>query len=170
MKHFRLFTLIAVVLVAGLGNAQPGRANLAATAAASTPPDGPPFPISIDVTVENRGQTESLPGNLELVTKDAPRAEAASTGVVAFSFDGQQFHLSNLRDAAAASASNDAEKARLTKLVADLTKSVATLEGRLNNPGYADKAPPHMVQQSRDQLAKAKAELATAQATLGTLA
>jgi valyl-tRNA synthetase len=108
--------------------------------------------------------------NLELVTKDAPRAEAASTGVVAFSFDGQQFHLSNLRDAAAAGASNDAEKARLTKLVADLTKSVATLEGRLNNPGYADKAPPHMVQQSKDQLAKAKAELATAQATLGTLA
>jgi valyl-tRNA synthetase len=107
--------------------------------------------------------------NLEVITKDAPRAEAASTGVVAFSFDGQQFHLTNLRDAAAAGASNDAEKARLTKLVADLTKSVATLEGRLNNPGYADKAPPHMVQQSKDQLAKAKAELATAQATLGTL-
>ncbi len=74
MKHFRLFTLIAVVLVAGLGNAQPGRANLAATAAASTPPDGPPFPISIDVTVENRGQTESLPGNLELVTKPSVTA------------------------------------------------------------------------------------------------
>jgi len=107
--------------------------------------------------------------NLETISKDAPKPEAAATGVVAFSFDGHPFHLSNLRDAAAAGASNDAEKARLTKLVADLTKSVATLEGRLNNPGYADKAPPHMVQQSRDQLAKAKAELATAQATLGTL-
>lgn len=107
--------------------------------------------------------------NLELLTKDAPKPEAAANGVVAFSFDGHPFHLSNLRDAAAAGASNDAEKARLTKLVADLTKSVATLEGRLNNPGYADKAPPHMVQQSKDQLAKAKAELATAQATLGTL-
>ena len=107
--------------------------------------------------------------NLETISKDAPKPEAAATGVVAFSFDGHPFHLSNLRDAAAAGASNDAEKARLTKLVADLTKSVATLEGRLNNPGYADKAPPHMVQQSKDQLAKAKAELATAQATLGTL-
>lgn len=107
--------------------------------------------------------------NLETISKEAPKPEVAATGVVAFSFDGHPFHLSNLREAAAPGASNDAEKARLTKLVADLTKSVATLEGRLNNPGYADKAPPHMVQQSKDQLAKAKAELATAQATLGTL-
>jgi|JI10StandDraft_1071094.scaffolds.fasta_scaffold149794_5 hypothetical protein len=71
MKRFRLFTLIVAVLVsAGLGNAQPGaRPNLSATAAASTPPDGPPYPITIDVTVENRGQTDSAPGNLELITK-----------------------------------------------------------------------------------------------------
>ncbi len=74
MKRFRLFTLIMVVLIAGLGNTQPGRSYLAATAAASTPPDGPPFPISIDVTVENRGQTDSLPGNLELVTKPSVTA------------------------------------------------------------------------------------------------
>ena len=55
-----------------------------------------------------------------------------------------------------------AEKARLTKLVADLEKSVATFEGRLANPGYAAKAPPAMVQQTKDQMEKAKAELVAA--------
>ena len=33
------------------------------------------------------------------------------------------------------------------------------MEKRLANPGYSEKAPPAMVQQTRDQLAKAKAEL-----------
>ncbi|MEO1512825.1 MAG: hypothetical protein AAFU70_12190, partial [Planctomycetota bacterium] len=34
-----------------------------------------------------------------------------------------------------------AEKERLAKELADLDKSIKNLEGRLNNPGYVDKAP-----------------------------
>jgi valyl-tRNA synthetase len=97
----------------------------------------------------------------------------APAGAVSFAQGGVQLSLSDLHDAAAegngADAPKHAEKARLEKLVADLSKSIATLEGRLNNPGYADKAPPAMVQQSRDQLAKAKGELAAAQAALAAL-
>ncbi len=47
----------------------------------------------------------------------------------------------------------DAEKQRLTKALAEAEKSIGALNGRLNNKGYTDKAPAHLVQQTRDQLA-----------------
>ena len=66
-SHYSFF--VALVFL-GLAQAQTApRAYVSATAAASTPPDGPPFPISVDVTVENRGQADSAPGSLELVLK-----------------------------------------------------------------------------------------------------
>lgn len=66
----RSLSFVVVLIVACVAGAQTTpRAYLVTTAAASTPPNGPPFPIFIDVTVENRGQADSLPGNLELVTK-----------------------------------------------------------------------------------------------------
>ena len=100
---------------------------------------------------------------------------AQPSGAVAITFEGKQLFLSNLRDAAAAAAPgatgsvNDAERERLTKLIADSEKSIATLEGRLNNPGYAQKAPPAMVKQTQDQLAKAKADRDAAKAALAAL-
>ena len=81
---------------------------------------------------------------------------------VAFAFDGAEWRLSDLTDAVDAAS----ERTRLTKAIADLDKSIATLDGRLSNPGYADKAPAHMVQQTRDQLNKAKAERDAAKNTL----
>ncbi|MFA7236978.1 MAG: valine--tRNA ligase [Phycisphaeraceae bacterium] len=55
----------------------------------------------------------------------------------------------------------EAEKQRLGKRLAELEKSRSALIGRLNNKGYADKAPAHLVQQTRDQLAQVEAELAS---------
>ncbi|ODT57971.1 hypothetical protein ABS71_19190 [bacterium SCN 62-11] len=74
--NLRLSILLwAVLIVSNVGLAQPAaRPYISATAAASTPPDGPPYPISIDVTVENRGQAESAPSSLELVTKPSVTA------------------------------------------------------------------------------------------------
>ena len=65
----------------------------------------------------------------------------------------------------------DAEKesARLTKRVAELEKNVKSLQGRLNNKGYTDKAPAHLVQQTRDQLADAEKELASVKEQLAGL-
>lgn len=80
----------------------------------------------------------------------------------AFTFEAREFRLSELADAADPAA----EKDRLTKVVAEKTKLIATLEARLANPGYAQKAPPHMVQQTRDELAKAQAERDAAQAAM----
>ncbi len=112
---------------------------------------------------------------LERVSIEVKPAELP--GSIAIMFDSCEYRLSNLRDETAASggggengsAGNAAERARLQKLEADLTKSIGTLEGRLGNPGYADRAPAAMVQQTRDQLAKAKADLAAAKDALARL-
>ncbi|USN99604.1 MAG: class I tRNA ligase family protein [Phycisphaeraceae bacterium] len=96
------------------------------------------------------GLVESL-ANLHTVTTDAPDGAAA-----AFTLDGVEHRLSDLADAVDASA----ERERLEKERADLEKSVKALEGRLNNPGYTEKAPAHLVQQTRDQHTQAQADLA----------
>jgi valyl-tRNA synthetase len=99
-------------------------------------------------------------GGLEAITSAAPNGPSAT-----FTLDGAEYKLSNLADAV----DEGAEKARIQKQIADLEKSVTTLEARLANPGYADRAPPAMVQQSRDQLAKVQADLAAAKASLAKL-
>ena len=55
----------------------------------------------------------------------------------------------------------DEEKAAAAKQqqIAELQKSITALKARLDNPSYADKAPPALVQQTRDQLAEAEAKL-----------
>ena len=53
-----------------------------------------------------------------------------------------------------------AEAGRLARERADLEKKIKTLRGRLENKGYTDKAPPHLVQQTRDELSSAEVELA----------
>lgn len=70
----RLFLpLLGVALVGGLlAQAQPTpRANVFITASASTPQNQTPYRITVEVTVENRGQADSTAGNLELVLKPA---------------------------------------------------------------------------------------------------
>jgi valyl-tRNA synthetase len=57
----------------------------------------------------------------------------------------------------------DAEKARDAKKKETLTKEREALIARLANPSYADKAPAHLVQQTRDKLAAVEAELAKLQ-------
>lgn len=115
-----------------------------------------------DLSGYESGRTiiESLAG-LASISTDAPTGPS-----VPLNLGSASYQLSDLADAV----DESAEKGRLDKQIADLTKSITTLEGRLGNPGYTDKAPPHMVQQTRDQLTKAQAELAaatTARSSLG---
>ncbi|MYM63062.1 valine--tRNA ligase [Pseudomaricurvus sp. HS19] len=46
-----------------------------------------------------------------------------------------------------------AETARLTKEIDKLQKDMARVEGKLNNPGFVDKAPAEVVQKEKDKLA-----------------
>jgi valyl-tRNA synthetase len=53
-----------------------------------------------------------------------------------------------------------AEQQRVAKRCEELKKQITALRGRLSNESYIKKAPPHLVQQTKDQLAEAEAELA----------
>jgi valyl-tRNA synthetase len=53
----------------------------------------------------------------------------------------------------------DAEKQRKTKRIDELTRQIPAMEGRLNNPGYLAKAPPALIEQTKQQLTAMKEEL-----------
>jgi valyl-tRNA synthetase len=108
---------------------------------------------------EEAGLIETLAG-VERITTDKAPPESAP-----FAFEGVELRLSNLADAVDAGT----ERTRLEKTIADADKTIATLEGRLNNPGYAERAPPAMVEQTRSQLAKAKADRDAAAGALARL-
>ena len=74
---------------------------------------------------------------------DAVRAAAAGCDV----------YVSGLIDPAA-------EAQRVARLREQKEKQRVALQARLANPAYTDKAPPHLVQQTRDELAAVEAELA----------
>ena len=50
-----------------------------------------------------------------------------------------------------------------------LAKDIAGLEGRLKNPGFADKAPPKVVDETRAQLAEKVEQKATLDASIADL-
>jgi len=61
----------------------------------------------------------------------------------------------------------DAERERLTKRAGELERSIQTLRGRLNNENYVRKAPAHLVEQTKQQLADAEREMETLRDQLG---
>ncbi len=62
-----------------------------------------------------------------------------------------------------------AQRAALEKKRDELAKSVANFEKRLGNKSYVDKAPAHLVQETRDQLAATRQQLADVEAQLEAL-
>ncbi|MEL7473210.1 MAG: class I tRNA ligase family protein, partial [Planctomycetota bacterium] len=120
-----------------------------------------PTPLH-DQLARGAGELELLKTliNLEAVTADAPAGPSAP-----FLFESAECQLSNLADAVDAGA----ERSRLGEEIAQLDKSIKALDGRLSNPGYTEKAPAHLVQQTRDQLDRAKADRDAARDALDRL-
>jgi valyl-tRNA synthetase len=91
--------------------------------------------------------------------------EVAPESSAAFVFEGSEYRVSDLADAVDASV----EKERLTNELASLNKAISGLEGRLSNPGYVDKAPEHLVNQTRAELEQKKQDRDSMQASLDKL-
>lgn len=102
---------------------------------------------------------ETLAG-VDTITADDPEGASSS-----FMFEGEEYQLSNLADALDAGAERD----RLEKELASIEKNMKGIQGRLSNPGYVDKAPEHLVQQTRDQLAQLEKDHAATKAALDKL-
>ncbi len=80
-------------------------------------------------------------------------------------FEGSQVFLSGLSD----EVNLDDERARLEGVIEQKTKQIGGFKGKLSNDGYVNGAPAHLVQETRDMLAAAEADLAAAQASLAGL-
>ncbi|MBN8643892.1 MAG: valine--tRNA ligase [Planctomycetes bacterium] len=102
------------------------------------------------------GLVETLAGLAGVETGDAVSGGGAGSGGqrTPFVFDGREHALSNLKDALDSSV----ERKMLAEQVDRLDKEIAVLEGRLANPGYAERAPAKLVQQTKDQLGQKCAE------------
>jgi valyl-tRNA synthetase len=99
--------------------------------------------------IANREMIELLATcTIKDVRSDLPPIANAATASV----DGCEIFIEGLINA-------DAEKQRLTKAIEETTKKRDNLTGRLSNEAYIAKAPPKLVEQTKEQLAAAEAEL-----------
>ncbi|MFG0257120.1 MAG: valine--tRNA ligase [Phycisphaerales bacterium JB043] len=92
---------------------------------------------------------------LGAVTDKAPPDGSVSTNMTGFPFDG----ACSLSELGIEAVDEDDARSRLEKQIDELTQSVSVLEKRLGNPGYVDKAPAHLVQQTRDEFDAKQQEL-----------
>ncbi|MEE8154005.1 MAG: hypothetical protein V3T53_03480, partial [Phycisphaerales bacterium] len=84
---------------------------------------------------------------------------------LAFTFDGEEQALADVTEKVDA----EMERDRLQRQITDLQKRRDGLVNRLANPGYTDKAPAHLVDETRTQLATVEADLGAAERAMKTL-
>jgi len=104
----------------------------------------------VSLVGEAGGLVETLAG-LEAVTAGAPSGEAFDAP-----FEGGTVRLSGFERTVDAGAL----RAQLADQVSKLEKDIGVIEKRLGNPGYVQKAPAHLVEETRSQLAAKQGELA----------
>jgi valyl-tRNA synthetase len=121
--------------------------------------------ITLHATAAAQRLMGRAPGLVEtLCGIDRVESGKAAAGGVAFRAGGEELFLSNLADAGSVDAG--AEKDRLSKQLETLKKTEATIAGRLGNPGYVERAPAKLVEESKAQLAKTREEIAAIEAKL----
>ncbi|MBL4702564.1 MAG: valine--tRNA ligase, partial [Phycisphaeraceae bacterium] len=121
---------------------------------------------SVKATGDNKARLETSAGLLKTfaaiselnIAVDTTKPQNAASAVLG----DMEIYLHDLVDA-------DEEKDRLGKLNIAAEKQAAGLQGRLANPSYADKAPAHLVQQTRDQLTEKQAEVDSLKQQLASL-
>jgi RNA polymerase sigma factor (sigma-70 family) len=122
--------------------------------------------VSLKAPAQLAGQMEANRELIELLATTSLKAISASLApvpnAVTASAGGAEIFVEGLIDAGA-------EKGRLTKDLETKEKSVAALKGRLSNEAYIAKAPPKLVQDTKDQLAAADAEVAKLKEAIGKL-
>ncbi|MEE9415656.1 MAG: class I tRNA ligase family protein, partial [Acidimicrobiales bacterium] len=124
--------------------------------------------ITIHIDGSIRSLIESVDGLVETlagVGSVMSAAENSPTVSSSIAFEGSQVIVSDLVEEVDAAA----EGQRLDRVIEDLTKRIANFEGRLANEGYVNNAKPELVEETRDQLAAAQADLTTATAAKASI-
>jgi len=112
--------------------------------------------VSILVPGDSFSNLESNRGIVELLAtcrlKDVSPNLPPVPGAVRATASGCDIFVEGLQD-------QNTELQRTGKRKDELTRQIQTLKGRLANEAYISKAPAHLVQQTKDQLAEAQREL-----------
>lgn len=119
-----------------------------------------PTPV-LDLINAANGLVETLSGIGEVADSAGELPPISSP----LAFEGSQIFLSGLSD----EVNLDDERARLEGVIEQKQKQAAGFNGKLSNDGYVNGAPAHLVQETRDMLAGAEADIAAAQAALDGL-
>jgi len=119
-------------------------------------------PAEIAAFIEaSGGVVETLAGLEQTLVQGEDRPPDA----IPLTFEGQELLLSGLADAV----DLDAERERLAREITAGEKAVDGFRRKLANEGYLQKAPPALVQETRDKCADAEAQLAAARNALEAL-
>jgi valyl-tRNA synthetase len=124
----------------------------------------------IELIRSAEGVVEALAG-IESVIMIGERATpqaalgSGSGGDIPLAFEGGEVLLSGLVDAVDAGA----EKSRLNKLIEEKSRAISGFRSKLSNDGYVKKAPPDKVEETRQMLAQAEADVAAATKALQSL-
>jgi valyl-tRNA synthetase len=118
-------------------------------------------PAELARACESAGGLVETMAQLGKITTDAPPAG----GTAAVLVEGLELVLSDLAD----EADPAAERENLSQTIVRLDKEIATLDGRLSNPGYAAKAPAKLVEETKQTLAQKRREREAAAARLAQL-
>lgn len=119
-----------------------------------------PQPV-LDLIAATGGMVQTLAGISEVADSAAEVPQISSP----VAFEGSQVFLSGLSD----EVNLDDERERLEAVIEQKSKQIAGFTGKLSNDGYVNGAPAHLVQETRDMLAAAEADLSAAQASLDGL-
>jgi len=114
---------------------------------------------TMSLIAQGAGVVETLAG-LASCTESAPDGPSA-----VLLFEGRELAISGLADAVDPAV----ERAQLADTLAKLEKDIAVVDKRLSNPGYVDKAPAKLVEETRASLAQKQAERDTVQRRLKEL-
>jgi len=88
------------------------------------------------------------------IEKVEPCPDERPAAAIAFAIDGEEVLL-----VLAGTIDAGVERTRLRAKANELTQRVASMNGRLSNDAYIQKAPPHLVEDTRAQLSQAQADL-----------
>jgi len=119
-----------------------------------------PGPVS-DLLDRVNGYVQILAGIGEV----KPILEAPSEGSTVITFEGTEIKISGLNS----DIDIGAQKVRLEKLIVDKEKQISGFKGRLSNEGYLSNAKPEIIEETRNMLALAEADLEAAQRSLANL-
>ncbi|MFG0294044.1 MAG: valine--tRNA ligase [Phycisphaerales bacterium JB050] len=115
-------------------------------------------PVTLHAPAAVLDRIKAGSGLVETLSNSTPTTDAHGAGAVPFTYEAEELFVSGFADGSGVDA--ESAKAQLEESKAKLAKDIAALEGRLANKGYTDKAPAHLVEETRNQLEQKKTELA----------